>query len=605
MNDVGGAQGAAERGRPSEALRVPGLVLLRRLGAGAHGEVWLAADIVAGDRVAVKVRRWPPGAAEGTHPEAGIDRDAGGSRPSREIALLRRIDDPHVVRLRRVVDLPTGGRALVMDLAAGGSLAEIVAARGPLSPAQVCTTIVPIARTLAELHRQGLVHGGLSPANILFSGNGRPMIADLGCAAVLGGRLDAARGADGYGDPMRIGPATPQDDVYALGALIRFALTGDPGGSSSGRARADALADGLLALAELCTKTDPARRPAPDVVARTIHSTTPSAPVRLVRTAPDDGQAPGGAGPGSAAARGWTRPAVVDSVRADSAPADSVPTAVIPPLTSIDLLVADAVKGTAPRVTAATAVTRRTPSARRNLTSGGSVARGSRDGVRGRRAARSTQAASKRQRAWRHVGVAVVVLLAVVGGARLTLGGDGEASAGGVVDRPPARSGAGPHGPTQASEPSEVASGGRSEGTAGSPPPGVVHEPVAVAVSRLAQGRAAAFTAVSARPLADVDEPGSPAMVADTALVTRLRDLGLRLDGLRFAVGEVRQLPGDASQVLVETTVTTSSHRQVAAGNGAVRAMISASTRRVVLTLVPSSDGRRWLVHSADGQEQP
>ncbi|HEX2809567.1 MAG TPA: protein kinase, partial [Kineosporiaceae bacterium] len=175
---------------------VPGVVMLRLLGVGGHGEVWLAEDLVSGDQVAVKVRRdqaasLPAPRGEGPRGVGPGDDSAdsaqqAAARLNREVALLRRIDHPHVVRLRRVVDLPGGARALVMDHAAGGSLADLVAIRGPLEATEAATLSVPLARTLADLHERGLVHGDLTPSNVLFTADGRPMIADLGCAVVLG-----------------------------------------------------------------------------------------------------------------------------------------------------------------------------------------------------------------------------------------------------------------------------------------------------------------------------------------------------------------------------------------------------------------------------------
>ena len=70
---------------------VPGLQLVRRLGAGAHAEVWLATDQASGERVAVK-----------------LALDGGGARLAREAELLQRIDHPHVIRLRRAEPVQDG-----------------------------------------------------------------------------------------------------------------------------------------------------------------------------------------------------------------------------------------------------------------------------------------------------------------------------------------------------------------------------------------------------------------------------------------------------------------------------------------------------------------
>lgn len=133
----------AFHGPPRSAPQIPGLVARTLLGFGAHGEVWLADDLDTGDQVAVKVGR---GAAAG-----GIER---------ETALLCRIDHPHVVRMRRVVPFGDGELALVLDHAAGGSLASLVAARGRFEPGEVSTLLIPLAGALEHLHRRGQHAGG-------------------------------------------------------------------------------------------------------------------------------------------------------------------------------------------------------------------------------------------------------------------------------------------------------------------------------------------------------------------------------------------------------------------------------------------------------------
>src|SRR5690349_4551912 len=100
---------------------VPGLLLDRRLVAGRYGEVWRALDLGAVRTVAVQLGR-PAGAA---------------GAAAREAALLRRIEHENVARLRSVLDLPDGRRAVVLDLVPGVDLAALVARRGPLPTGEV------------------------------------------------------------------------------------------------------------------------------------------------------------------------------------------------------------------------------------------------------------------------------------------------------------------------------------------------------------------------------------------------------------------------------------------------------------------------------------
>jgi serine/threonine protein kinase len=226
---------------------VPGLVLDRRLGGGEHGEVWRALDLGAVGAVAVQVGR----------PASG----AGAA--AREAALLRRIAHENVVHVRSVLDLPDGRRALVLDLAPGGDLEALVRRRGPLPEGEVVPLAIALARALEQVHALGFVHGRLSPREVLFAADGRPLLAGVGVGALLAGADD--------GRP----PAypSPQDDVCALGQVLRFALTGGrPGESVSG---------GLGALVAACTAGDAGQRPSPARVAALARDAAEPAPVAV------------------------------------------------------------------------------------------------------------------------------------------------------------------------------------------------------------------------------------------------------------------------------------------------------------------------------------
>jgi eukaryotic-like serine/threonine-protein kinase len=193
---------------------VPGYTLEARLGRGGSGEVWRAVPRRGGSPVAVKV-------LVAGDPE----------RQAREAALLGSLDHPHLVRLVEVVHQPRRGApprvALVLELLAGGSLAALLARRGRLRPGEVVTAIAPVAAALAHAHDNGVVHGDLSPGNIVFTADGRPVLTDLGVARVLG-ETAAAEVTPAYVDPTvaRGGAPGPASDVFGVAAAAFHALTG-------------------------------------------------------------------------------------------------------------------------------------------------------------------------------------------------------------------------------------------------------------------------------------------------------------------------------------------------------------------------------------------
>ena len=145
-------------------------------------------------------------------------RDADQARRAdAEAALLTALDHPHLVRLHAVVPAD-GASVLVLDLADGGSLAELLAARGRLTPGEVITAVAPVAAALAYLHDQGVVHGDVSAANILFTAGGSPLLADVGVARLTGDDRDAAS-TPAYVDPAVAAGCVPgpPSDVFMLG----------------------------------------------------------------------------------------------------------------------------------------------------------------------------------------------------------------------------------------------------------------------------------------------------------------------------------------------------------------------------------------------------
>jgi hypothetical protein len=220
---------------------VPGYTLETRLGRGGSGEVWRAVPRRGGAPVAIKVL---------------VAGDP--ARQAREAALLGQLDHPHLVRLLEVVHQPRRGGvarvALVLELLAGGSLAGLLGLRGRLRPGEVVTAIAPVAAAIAHAHEHGIVHGDLSPGNIVFTAEGRPVLTDLGVARVLG-ESAAVEVTPAYVDPTvaRGGAPGPASDVFGVAAAAFHALTGiAPWNAATPADILEVAADGYLPdLAEL------------------------------------------------------------------------------------------------------------------------------------------------------------------------------------------------------------------------------------------------------------------------------------------------------------------------------------------------------------------
>ncbi|MCM9077025.1 bifunctional serine/threonine-protein kinase/ABC transporter substrate-binding protein [Streptomyces spororaveus] len=203
---------------PSDPSRIGGHRLLGRLGAGGMGVVYLGRT-EDGALAAVKVIR----------AEYAEEADFR-ARFRREAEIAAEVDSPWAVRITGA-DPDAPEPWLATSFVAGPSLAEAVAAHGPLPLRAVRILGKAMAKALGVMHAQGLVHRDVKPGNVLL-GMDRPRLIDFGIAR--GGEhtaltsADAVLGTPGFLPPEQAEgrPAEPAGDVFSLGCLLAYAATG-------------------------------------------------------------------------------------------------------------------------------------------------------------------------------------------------------------------------------------------------------------------------------------------------------------------------------------------------------------------------------------------
>lgn len=200
--------------------------LVRALGTGGMGTVWLAHDELLYRQVAVK-EVFPP--AEMNQ----FERDMLRQRTLREARTAARLSHPNVVTIYDVVD-DDDQPWIVMQLVSARSLREIVEQDGPLPPRQVARVALQVLAALRAAHALGIVHRDVKPGNVLIESDGRAVLADFGIARVQDYSTITTAGVI-VGSPSYIAPERaygerggPESDLWSLGATIYSAVEGRP-----------------------------------------------------------------------------------------------------------------------------------------------------------------------------------------------------------------------------------------------------------------------------------------------------------------------------------------------------------------------------------------
>ena len=203
-----------------EGLRRPaslrGYELHERIGEGAFGVVWRAAQRSVEREVAIKVVR----AEYSNRPGFVLGFQAEALR-------LATLQHPHIVPVFDFWRDPDGAY-LVMQLMANGSLEDVVV--GTWETSHAIRVIEQLGLALAHAHRAGMVHGDLHPGNILFDGEGNGYLADFGLASFLSGGSSTPPESFAAPEQLRGEPPDAASDVYSFGRLAFLLLAGtNPG----------------------------------------------------------------------------------------------------------------------------------------------------------------------------------------------------------------------------------------------------------------------------------------------------------------------------------------------------------------------------------------
>ena len=198
--------------------------VVRQLGQGGMGSVWLAEDVkLDGFKVAVKML-----------PSVLVNNRRAYAQVKAEALVSLKLSHPNIVPVRAFEE-ENGNPFLVIDYVDGQTLDDWLGEKGELTEEETICLLKPVADALDYAHGQGVVHRDVKPGNVMIARDGTPYVLDFGIAREIQETMTRVTGKLSSGTLLYMSPeqlkgaaSKPAQDVYSFAAMAYECLTGEP-----------------------------------------------------------------------------------------------------------------------------------------------------------------------------------------------------------------------------------------------------------------------------------------------------------------------------------------------------------------------------------------